>query len=367
MSDAPRAGDLSVGFDTTPQVLGNAGVARYTRELGATLAHEPGVTLHRLGTTRERTASPMRNAERAIRQLAAYPLALGREAAGQGVDLIHCPAPIVPVRSKLPLVLTLHDLLAWHDDHGRGRVALAREKVFTRRLAKQARRVLVPSEFLREEAITFLGLDPDRVAVVPHGVDARFGPTQINLVGRAQRFGIPPGPFVMWVGTTEPRKNLAVVVQAFALLRQRRPDLNLVLVGEWGLAPDEVERDIVALGSCVIRPGYVRDPELAQLYSQTDCFVFPSLYEGFGLPVLEAMACGAPVVTSDRGALREVAGDAAVLVEPADVSAVVDAVDAIVGSPARKSDLRQAGLERSHAFTWQASAEATVAQYREAL
>jgi glycosyltransferase involved in cell wall biosynthesis len=352
----------------TPAVLAIAGVGRYTTELAGALARTPGVELERLGFPGLGDGDPVRRrATRVARSLAYYPVTLSRQAARRRVELVHCPGPVAALRTGLPLVLTIHDMLPWRYPEMFGRVAVARQRLLVGRVARSADRILVGAEYTRRDVVEYLDVSPRRVEVVPHGVDARFTPRQTDPLRLAHRFGIPPGPFVLWVGTLEPRKNLASLLRAFALVRRRAPETSLVLVGEWGLADAEVERDLDQLGRSVIRPGFVTDEELSILYSATTCFVFPSLYEGFGLPPLEAMACGAPVIASDRSSMPEVVGDGGLLVDPTDTDALADAIESVVLSPERAAELRRAGLARAREFTWARTASLTVATYRAAL
>jgi len=265
------------------------------------------------------------------------------------------------------MVLSIHDVLPWRRPELFTRTTLARRKLLLSRAASRASRVLVASEHARDEVIELLELEPRRVAVAPLGVDRRFRPIEPDPVRLAHRFGIPPDPFVLWVGTPEPRKNLSVLLRAFALVRRRAPECSLVLVGAEGLEDRDVARELELLGRSVIRPGVVSDDELVSLYSATTCFVFPSLYEGFGLPPLEAMACGAPVVASDRASLPEVVGDAGILIDPTDPDALADAVERVVLSPETAEDMRRRGMARASGFTWARCAEQTAAAYRAAL
>lgn len=356
---------MNVAFDMSPQYLGNKGAGRYTRELGAALSREDGVTLLRVGFSQPRTSSAMRNAERAARALISYPFEIGRQSSRAGADLLHLPAPIAPVRAPVPVVLTIHDMMPWRHPGDYGRVSLRRERAFTRRLARSARRILVPSQFTRGEVIEHLDVDPGAVAVVPHGVDGRFRPHPAGLVERAHRFGIPPGPYVLWVGTPEPRKNAAALERAFRLVRREMGGVHLVMAGPW--LADPAFDGVIAADDGVIRPGFVTDDELSQLYSEASCFVFPSRYEGFGLPLLEAMACGTPVIASNTGAMPEVVGDAGLLVDPDDDAAIASTVTSVLSSPALAADLRQRGLERAHEFTWAHAAALTADQYRDVL
>ncbi len=359
---------MRVGFDMTPAVLALAGVGRYTTELSGALGRIAGVELERLGFTGLGGGDPVRRgADRVARNVAYYPVMLSRQASRRRVDLVHCPGPVAVVRTAQPLVLTVHDMLPWRYPETYGRMALARQRLLVTRVARSASRILVGAEYTRRDVVEHLGVSARRVEVVPLGVDGRFNRMETDPSQLAHRFGIPPGPFVLWVGTLEPRKNLSSLLRAFALVRRRAPQVSLVLVGEWGLADAEVERDLDQLGRSVIRPGFVTDEELAVLYSATTCFVFPSLYEGFGLPPLEAMACGAPVIASDRSSIPEVVGDGGMLVDPVDTDALADAIESVVLDPARAEELRRAGLARARQFTWARSAEMTLQTYRAAL
>jgi len=358
---------VRVGFDMTPARVETPGVGRYTADLSAALAQLPGVQLERLGFPALGDGALGRQAGRVGRSVAYYPVLLGRQAARRRVDVLHVPGPVAPVRAALPLVVTVHDVRAWREPEQFGRVAVRRHRLLVTRVVRSAARVLVGTEHMRRDVVELTGVPPGRVQVVPLGVDARFNRVEPDPGRLAHRFGIPPGPFILWVGTTEPRKGLANLLRAFALVRRRAPEVALVLVGEWGFADAGVERDLEQLGQSIIRPGFVTDDELVTLYSASACFCFPSLYEGFGLPPLEAMACGAPVVASDRGGIPEVIGDAGVLVDPVDADALADALESVVLSPERAADLRRRGAARARGFTWARSAELTLDAYRGAI
>lgn len=215
--------------------------------------------------------------------------------------------------------------------------------------------------------IDLVGVSPERVVAVPLGVDRRFQPIEPEPMQLAHRFGIPPSPFVLWVGTAEPRKNLATLLRAFGLVRRRAPECVLVVVGLDRTEDQGLERELERFGASVIRPGFVTDDELVALYSATACLVFPSLNEGFGLPPLEAMACGAPVVASNRSSIPEVIGDAGILVDALDPDDIADGIERVVLSAETSADMRRRGLARSRLFTWDRCAEQTVAVYHDVL
>jgi glycosyltransferase involved in cell wall biosynthesis len=264
-----------------------------------------------------------------------YPVTLGRRR--DGLDVLHCTTFRGPVLSRVPTVVTVHDLAIlrapevfprWHRLYGR---------IGLERVLRAADAIVAVSEFSRRETVELLGVSPERVRVVPHGVDPVFTAEGTQA----------EGDYVLAVATLEPRKNLGRAVAA-----ARDAGVELRVVGARGWGGVEVEGWV----------GEIPDTELASLYRGARCVLYPSLYEGFGLPVLEAMACGTPVVTSVATAMEEVAGGAAVLVDPLDVSAIADGIHQAVN---RRSELVSAGLARAGEFTWSRAADDIVELWSE--
>ncbi|MGH9025556.1 MAG: glycosyltransferase family 4 protein [Acidimicrobiia bacterium] len=282
------------------------------------------------------------------------------------LDVVHAPSPTLPPSGGAALVATIHDLapLRFADRYPRpARLGLKREVSFATR---EADRVICPSESTAAELTDLLGVGEDRIRVVPHGVSMPV-PDAVEAAAFVAKRAIPE-PYVLWVGTQEERKNVGTVIEAFGRIAARDESVSLVLHGNQGWLGDEVAQRIRELGlepRTVASEGSLTRAELAFLFSRATVFVFPSLYEGFGLPVLEAMACGAPVVTSDRSALPESAGDAGVLVDPASVEAVADAVLALLDDPDRRTELRRRGRARAAGFSWDVAARRTWAIYEE--
>ena len=320
--------ELTVGIDVSPLELTGGGTARYLRKL---LDELEGVEVRRYGMTR--TSRPAK----VIRDTVWYLGALPRRAARDGVDVLHCPGHRGPLRSRVPLVLTIHDLAVLRHPETFNRWTRLYSKLVLPRLARAAARVIAVSDFTAREAVELLGVDGGRVRVIPHGVEPPFTPEGPKA----------DGEYVLAVGTLEPRKNLARLAEA-----ARLADVELRVAGAAGWGAVDVQSI-----------GYVDDDELARLYRGAAALVYPSLYEGFGLPVLEAMASGTPVVTSAGTAPAEVADGAAVLVDPLDAEAIAAGIQEAVR---RREELRAAGLERARAFTWPAAAQATLEVYREA-
>jgi glycosyltransferase involved in cell wall biosynthesis len=320
---------VRVGVDISPLVQTRAGTARHVRGLLAALRGRAELDLKLLGHGGPGRVSSV------VRDAVWYPLALRRRA--RGLDVLHCTTFRGPASSPVPTVVTVHDLAIlrapeafprWHRLYGSAGL---------RRVLRGADAVIAVSEFTAREVEELAGVPAERVRVVPNGVDPVFTPE-----GRRAE-----GEYVLAVGTLEPRKNLARALEA-----ARAAGVDLRVVGSRGWGGVDVDGWV----------GEVPDAELAALYRGARCVLYPSLYEGFGLPVLEAMACGAPVVTSRDTAMEEVAGAAAVLVDPLDVSAIAEG---IATAETRRDELVGAGLERARAFDWARSADAVVELWRE--
>ena len=355
---------LRVGFDATYETLSATGVGRYSRCLRDALERTGGPELvPLLAASRRARIRPAQIVQGLAREAVWYPLVLERKARREGCSLLHCPQPVVVRSGRLPLVVTVHDLLP-----------LEHPSLFTRFTRTQVRaslpslrradRLLTNSNYTRERVVDLLGIAPERVVVTPLGVGDQFEPVTPDSNWLRSRFGIE-GRFVLCVGALEPRKNLTTALLAFERIVSRDPDLALVVTGPTGWHNRDFEKRLRRTRAQVHLTGCVSDRELAALYSATACFLYPSLAEGFGLPVLEALASGAPVVTSNRGALPEVAGDAALLSEPDDVESVGEAMSRVLSDPELAADLRRRGPARAREFTWARCAELTSEVYRE--
>ena len=324
-----------VALDVTPLALTRAGTARYVRGLTEELQRHDDVEVLRVGFGRTGRAATV------VRDTAWYLAGLPREAVRLRARVLHCTTFRAPLRSPVPVVVTVHDL------------ALVRQPVlFTpwvrvygatllRHVVRAAARVIAVSAFTAREVVELCGVPEERVRVVPNGAGEPFvvdGPAA-------------DGEYVLTVATLEPRKNLPRLAEA-----TRRLGVELRVVGARGWGGVEVG------GNGVRWLGERNDDEVARLYRGALCVAYPSLYEGFGLPVLEALRCGAPVVTSVGTAMEEVADGAAELVDPHDASAIAAG---IVRAIARRAELAVRGPERAARFTWGAAADATVAVYRE--
>jgi glycosyltransferase involved in cell wall biosynthesis len=285
--------------------------------------------------------------------------------------LLHSPHHTTPIAwCPCPRLLTVHDVTFFILPERYPLVRRLYFQMLTLASARRSRAVLVPSTSVADEAATFLGLARPKISVTPEGVDPAFRPldrTQCQKLA-SEGYGLP-ADYILSLGTREPGKNREAILWAMRYLVDLGLDPHLAVVGQaaWGAAQEEQTASKLAMRERVHFTGYVPQEHLPSLYNAASVFVFPSLYEGFGLPVLEAMACGTPVVTSNVSALPEVAGDAALLVDPRDPHAIADAVHSVWSDPAERERLSRAGMERAASFTWEACARATLAVYRRLL
>jgi glycosyltransferase involved in cell wall biosynthesis len=320
---------VRVAIDTSPLIQTRAGTARHVRGLLAALRDRPGIDLELVSFGGTGRLSSI------VRDAIWYPIGLARRATA--ADVLHCTTFRGPVGARVPTVLTVHDLAIlrfpeafprWHRLYGKAGLA---------RVLHGAAAIVAVSEFTKAETVELAGVPAERIRVVPNGVDPVFvadGP-------RAE------GDYVLSVATLEPRKNLSRVVQAAALA-----GVELRVVGARGWGGVDVPGWV----------GEIPDGQLASLYRGARCVLYPSLYEGFGLPVLEAMACGTPVVTSHEGSTAEVAGGAAVLVDPREVVSIADGIEQ---AALRRDERVPLGLARARGFAWERAADSVVELWRQ--
>ncbi len=312
---------------------------------------------------------------------------LSAELALHPPDLLFVPAHVLPLgvllRRRMRTVVTIHDMgyLRFPESHTPSQRRYLR--LSTSWSARAASQLIAISNTTRDDLMRYAGVQPEKISVVHHGVSSRFRPVEDQrLIAATQaKYGITP-PYFLYVGTVQPRKNLARLLEAYAQartevqgLRTEEEDssvlspqssvLQLVIAGKRGWLTGEIERQATQLfgpGSPSVRfTGYIADEDLPALLSGALAFMFPSLYEGFGMPILEAMACGTPVLTSATSALPEIAGDAALLIEPEDTAAIADGLARLASDAVLRADLRARGLARAAQFTWKRCAEETLA------
>jgi glycosyltransferase involved in cell wall biosynthesis len=288
----------------------------------------------------------------------------------EGADLLHALGFVSPIAWRGRTVVTVYDLsfLRFPETFNRSnRMYLGN---FTPPSLRRADRVITISEETRRDVIELCGVAPERVTPILLAADERFRPAAPDAVRAFRRRQGLPDRFVLYQGTLQPRKNVETLVRAYARLRSQGSDDHiLVLAGPRGWQYEPIFELIRQLGlePYVTFPGFVPDDELALWYSSAAVFAFPSRYEGFGLPLLEAMACGAPVVSSSASSLPEVVGDAGVLVDPSDVEGLCSALCQLLEDEPRRQALAAAGRVRAQTFSWRRTASETVQVYREVL
>jgi len=303
--------------------------------------------------------------------LVRVPVFLAYELLRRPVDVLHVQYTAPPF-CRVPVVVTIHDLAFEHLPETFTRRGSFQLKLTVRRTAKKAARIATVSEYSRQDLLRTYHLPPEKVVVTYNGIEPHFTP-QPKSPGESseirQRFGIARD-FLLAVGSLQPRKNLVRLIRAYAKLRNENENFTrqLVIVGRKLWLADEIFAEVQKQrwAEDVILTGYVADEDLPALYRSASAFVYPSLFEGFGLPPLEAMACGAPVVTSDTSGLPEVTGDAALLIDPHDEQSLANALIEVVNNKPLRASLREKGIAQAGKFTWREAAEKTLRLYREA-
>ncbi|MCX2726755.1 glycosyltransferase family 1 protein [Thermomicrobium sp. 4228-Ro] len=280
-------------------------------------------------------------------------------------DVVHGPVNVLPLALAKPGIVTVHDLAFLHFPEHYPVAKRWYLRLMTGMSVRRARCVIAVSEHTRRDVVLAYGVAPEKVIVIPNGIDADWTRVPESELARWRAERGLPERFLLFVGTIQPRKNLLTLLRAIRHLPDE-VDWPLYVVGARGWKDSPVYRAVRELGleQRVVFVGYAPPEELRYWYSAATLFVYPSLYEGFGLPVLEAMACGTPVITSDRSSLPEVAGGAALLVDPSDAGALAAAIAELAADEYRRAMLAQVGQSRAHSFTWERTARDTAEIYR---
>ena len=342
---------LTVALDAEHTRQSAAGIARYAHSLASALRKLPDINLIELGGGPVVPRGTLLKRATTLRQdFYWYPWGARRVAARREADIYHSPLPRGPLtEGRPPFVVTVHDLVGVRFPETTTRWTRIYSRATFMRVLGAADLILAPSNDTANDLQVLAKIESDRIRVIPNGVDAIF-------FDREPKPARVDGPYVLFVGTPEPRKNLHRLIESMIILRKRGLQEQLVLAGGGGWG------DAVTQSINVVQTGRVTDEELVSLYAHASCLAIPSLHEGFGLPVLEAMAAGTPVVASRSGALPEVAGGAAVLVDPLRLESIADGIAAAI---ADRENLVERGRYQARKFSWARTGALTAAAYRE--
>jgi glycosyltransferase involved in cell wall biosynthesis len=372
---------MHICLDISAALGQDAGIGRYARELALALhalPDHPELTLfhnrqsmHRMPAalaTLPRINVPLGNRSWRAFLLSGTTLPAPYRTAIEQTDLFHGTDALAPYL-KTPTVITIHDLSTTLFPEHHTRMHRLFAHISLPRMARRASAIIADSESTRHDVITHLHIEPSRVHAIHLAVNhIRFYPRDpVEARSKiAQALNITT-PYILAVGTLEPRKNLITLLKAYAQLPADAPMLVLAGAHGWVDSPLFAAVQRLGLKQRVHFTGHVADELLPSLYSAAQVFVYPSLYEGFGLPVLEALACGTPVITSNTSSLPEVAGDAAILVDPNNPDQLTDQIKRLLSNQNLRAELSTRGPARAQQFTWQRTAQLTVDVYRQVL
>lgn len=380
---------VRIAIDYTPAVHQGGGIGRYTRELVQALAEQDtrneyvllvaGSPSSLLGVQTLQSVARFRRFRVCRLPLShrwltilwhRLRLPIPVEALTGSIDVFHSPDYVLPPLLRARGVVTIHDLsfliLPETADPGLQRYL---SRAVPRAVAR-AHRVLADSQCTRDDLIAHLGVAPEHITVAYPGIHPRFRPLEEEVVEAfRERYGLP-ARFILGLGTLEPRKNFPALIEAYARLAELgipHREVPLVIAGGKGWLYEGIFETVERLNlrKHVRFLGFVPDEDLPALYNAASALAFPSLYEGFGLPPLEAMACGTPVVASNVSSLPEVLGEAAVMVAPTDVEALATALGRVLTDPEVQTTLRMRGLRQAAQFTWQDTAQVLLRVYQE--
>jgi glycosyltransferase involved in cell wall biosynthesis len=372
---------MRIGLDYTSALRQRAGIGRYTRGIVGALADLDHSNQYTLIAPRDAGALPAVPANMRVQRLPLTDwlltiawhrlrLPLYVDLFTGPLDIFHSPDFVLPPVRRAHAIVTVHDLsfLRYPECAARGLVAYLSSVV--PRSLRRADLILADSSWTRQDLVTMLGMPADKISVVPAGVGPEYRPVadQSALEVVRRRYDLPRR-FILHVGTLEPRKNLVRLIEALHSIAKQEPETCLVLVGGKGWLYDDIFASVERLGLSgkVTFPGFIAEADLPAVYNLATVFAYPSLYEGFGIPPLEAMACGVPVVCSNSSSLPEVVGDAALFVEPTDTAALAGALLRALNDEPLRQTLRQCGFERVRLFSWPAAARKLLTAYESLL
>ncbi len=371
---------MHIGINYTSALKQGGGIGRYTRGLVNALARLDLRNRYTLIVSKDSPLSALPSlphnftlktlplSERLLTILwhrLDFPLSIDRWSGP--FDLFHSPDFVLPPLRKTPGILTVHDLsFIQHPDGAVPKLRRWLNKVVPDSV-NRACHILADSQSTQKDLVTLLNVEPNKISIVGAGIESRFKPiTDVSTLDRIRKKYRLPERFVLGLGTLEPRKNYEGLIEAFNLLQSNHPDLHLVIAGGKGWLYDSIF-EAAAQSPAAKRIhliGFVADEDLPALYSLAQVFAFPSYYEGFGIPVLEAMACGAPVVAANNSSLPEIVGEAAILLPATDTAALADAVGQFLLHSSLREEYCKLGIEQAKKFTWEAAAKKLLTVYQ---
>jgi glycosyltransferase involved in cell wall biosynthesis len=372
---------MRIGIDGLPLTEVLTGIGHYTFELAHHLAHaaaadeveivSPRAYLKLPGPAAAAPPANLRFIRSRVGPLARrwWSIGLPRYIARHGIEVFHGTNFEVPLRQVCPAVLTIHDLSMLSYPHTQEAKRVRRAQRRLPLMARAATMIITPTETVRREVHEHLQVSLARIVAVPEAARSCFRRVDLEQTIEPRGRLKIRDRFLLFVGTVEPRKNLMTLLRSFEMVQRTQPDLQLVVAGRKGWLVDDffaaLKRSPAA--QQIILTGYLSDDDLRALYSSCTAFVYPSIYEGFGLPPLEAMACGAPVIASRVPAIEEVVGSAALLVAPENIEELAQAISGLLNSPSQREDLARRGAENAQRFSWPAVVQATQQVYVEAI
>lgn len=361
---------MRLAIETTALELDRGGTARVIGQLRGLLEADPEVDLVELRQPGSPANGSLGVIARGIsRELNYFGRSLPREVARLKPDLLHCTSTLAPMRSAAPMAITVHDAIGWDHPEWLTRANVLQLKHVLPRAVSTGAHVITSSHYSARRIAENLDLEPSRIHVAPPGVGEEFNSRpDPDDDERLEKYSLSDS-FALTVGTLQPRKNIEAAIDAFERIAPGHPQLKLAIVGARGWGYEQLLELLAKskVGDRVVVLGRVDDSELRTLYRRADCLVFPSRYEGFGFPPLEAMASGTPVISTDNTSLAEAIGDAASVIDPDDPEQIARCMDSVLTDSSLRNQLAEAGLEQAARFTPERFLRETLAAYRTAI
>jgi glycosyltransferase involved in cell wall biosynthesis len=364
-----------IGIDAQPLAREKSGVGYYTEQLIRALEMVDGQNEYVLFSTND-FDPPFSDSTRFRKRITPYVWSYAWMQVGQPfqilkerLDLYHGPNFVAPLAAPCPTLITIHDLSSFIMREKHRWMNNLIQRLLVPSSARRSRAIIAVSEATRNDIMRILGIPAHKIRVIPEGVEGIFEPVTDDESRNHIRckLGLPQ-KYILFVGTLEPRKNIPTLLEAYArLIRSGDTEHRLVLAGGHGWGSDAIPQKMRSLGieANVKFTGYVAREDMSALYSMADLFVYPSLYEGFGLPPLEAMACGTPTIVSDGSSLSSVVADAGLRVDPLDIAGLAEAMRRVLLDETLRRDLIEKGKKRAKCYSWETTARETLALYQE--